>query len=141
MRRCLIGSLVLAALLIGGHGVRAEKPADVATFMRLKLAHSQKMLEGIALEDFRLIEKSAQDLSLLSREENWQVFQTPEYLRHSEEFRRAAESVRQAAANKNVDGAALGYVGMTLSCVSCHKYVRDVRMAGTPSPAPAVGGE
>jgi cytochrome c556 len=140
MRRLLIGAVALMILSIGG-GVRADKPADVATFMRLKLAHSQKLLEGIALEDFKLIEKSAQDLSLLSREENWQVFQTPDYLRHSEEFRRAAESVREAAAKKNVDGAALGYVGLTLSCVNCHKYVRDVRMAGTIPGQPSAAGE
>src|SRR4051812_28119139 len=129
MRRVLVLSACLMSLMIGGETARAGKPADVATFMQLKLKGAQKLLEGIALEDYALIEKNAQDLSLLSREESWQVFQTPEFLRHSEEFRRALETVREAAAKKNVDGAALGYVGMTLTCVNCHKYVRDVRMA------------
>jgi hypothetical protein len=133
MRRLLIGSCCVAALLIVGGDIHANKPGDDAAFMRLKLAHSQKLLEGIALEDFATIEKSAQKLSLLSHEENWQVFQTPEYMRHGEEFRRSVESIRNAAANKNIDGTALGYVGMTLNCVNCHKYVRDVRMAGVPS--------
>jgi hypothetical protein len=139
----LLSCLVLGVLIVAiGGGGRAEKPADTATFMRMKLAHSQKMLEGIAVEDFRLIEKSAQDLRLLSHEESWQVFQTPDYLRHSEEFRRSVETIRKAAAEKNVDGAALGYVGMTLNCVNCHKYVRDVRMANGPSfDMPAQSGE
>jgi hypothetical protein len=139
-----VGCFVLCVLFsaIGGDECRAEKPTDVAAFMRLKLQHSQKLLEGIALEDFASIEKSAQQLSLLSHEENWRVFTTPEYLRHSEEFRRAVETVREAATKKNVDGAALGYVGMTLNCVQCHKYVRDVRMAHGPGfDAPAVSGE
>jgi hypothetical protein len=135
---CLVIGVFIAA---AAGGVRAEKPTDVAAFMRLKLAHSQKLLEGIAVEDFKLIEKSAQDLSLLSREENWQVFETPEYLRHSEEFRRSVESIREAAAKKNVDAAALGYVGMTLNCVNCHKYVRDVRMAGGLAPTVPAAAE
>ena len=142
MRRLLIVSCCAAALSVGGGDIHADKPGDVAAFMRLKLAHSQKILEGIALEDFATIEKSAQNLSMLSHEENWQVFQTPEYLRHSEEFRRNVESIRNAAAKKNIDGAALGYVGVTLNCVNCHKYVRDVRMAGMPSlDGRAVSGE
>jgi hypothetical protein len=121
-----------ALLLVGGDDTNADKPGDVQAFMRLKLTHSQKLLEGIALEDFAIIEKSAQNLSSLSRDEEWRIYTTPEYLRHSEEFRRSVELVRDAAAEKNVDGAALGYVGMTLNCVNCHKYVRDVRMAGLP---------
>ena len=27
----------------------------------------------------------------------------------------------------DIDGAALAYIQMTLNCVTCHKYVRDVR--------------
>ena len=102
--------------------------------MRLKLAHSQRLLEGIVLEDYKLIEKSAQDLSLLSHDEMWQVFQTPEYAQQSLEFRRAADEVAAAAHKRNIDGAALSYVGMTLKCVNCHKHVRDVRMAGRVDP-------
>jgi hypothetical protein len=127
---CLVLGVFLVASC-GGDG-RAEKPSDEVAFMRLKLAHSQKLLEGIAVEDYRLIEKSAQDLSLLSHEEAWQVFETPEYLRHSEEFRRSVETIRKAGADKKIDAAALGYVGMTLNCVNCHKYVRDERMAAVP---------
>src|SRR5687768_6105342 len=123
MRRLLIASCSVAALLVMGGDTHADKPGDVAAFMRLKLSHSQKLLEGIALEDFSIIEKNAQNLSSLSRDEEWQVYTTPEYLRHSEEFRRAVDSVREAASKKNLDGAALGYVGVTLSCVNCHKYV------------------
>jgi len=132
MRRLLIVLCCVAAFSVGGGDTHADKPGDIATFMRLKLSHSQKLLEGIALEDFATIEKSAQNLSLLSHEENWQVYQTPDYLRHSDEFRRSVQSIRDAAVKKNIDGAALGYVAVTLNCVNCHKYVRDVRMAGIP---------
>jgi hypothetical protein len=46
----------------------------------------------------------------------------------SNEFRRAVENLQEKAAQKNLDGAALGYVELTFSCVKCHKYVREARM-------------
>ena len=41
--------------------------------------------------------------------------------------------------------AALAYVDVTMKCVNCHKYVRQVRMARAPAPlaeqlAPKVAG-
>jgi hypothetical protein len=112
----------------------AAKPAeavanDVHEFMQLKLNHSQKVLEGIALEDYEAISKHSQAISLLSQEASWQVLQTPDYLQHSAEFRRAADALTAAAKKKNLDGAALAYVDLTMKCVNCHKYVRGVRIA------------
>jgi hypothetical protein len=131
MKRQIIPLLIVAvaALVAGGH---AQEPSKVSAFMRLKLAHSQKLLEGIVLEDYRLIEKSAQDLSVLSHDELWQVYTTPTYIQHSLEFRRAADDVGAAAKKRNIDAAALSYMGLTLKCVECHKHVRDVRMAAGP---------
>jgi hypothetical protein len=128
-RRILVAGTAIVLMLSAAAGY-AEEPSKVATFMRLKLTHSQRLLEGIALEDYKLIEKSAQQLSTLSRDEMWQIYQTPEYLQHSIEFRRAADAISASARKQNLDEAALSYVGMTLKCVECHKHVRDVRMAG-----------
>jgi cytochrome c556 len=93
--------------------------------MRRKLAHSEQVLAGLVTEDYQLIAQHAQHLSLLSQQTTWQVLQTPEYLDHSTEFRRAADRLTEAARKKNLDGAALAYVDVTMSCVNCHKYVRD----------------
>jgi len=122
---------IMAVLALVGFGsvARTEQPNQVAEFMKLKLKHSQLVLEGIVLEDFALIEKNAQSLSLLSEAATWRVLQTPEYLQHSGEFRRAANAITNAAREKNIDGAALAYMEMTMKCVNCHKYVRNVRMA------------
>ena len=108
-------------------GGEAEPPNQVGPFMRAKLAHSQHLLEGITLGDYEMIAKHGQALSLLAQEATWRVLQTPEYLQHSAEFRRAADALTEAAREKNLDGAALGYVDLTMRCVNCHKYVRDVR--------------
>ena len=42
-------------------------------------------------------------------------------------FRRALETLTQKAKAKNLDGATLAYVDMTVTCVRCHQYCRDVR--------------
>jgi hypothetical protein len=112
----------------------SQKPGkpDVKDFMRGKLMHMQKVLEGITTEDYDLIRNEANQIVLLSHAAEWRVLATPEYQQHSTEFRRAAQAVVDAAKKKNLDGAALAYVDMTMKCVTCHKYVRSVRMASVP---------
>ena len=129
--------LILAALVTTGH---SQKPDQVEVFMRAKLKHAQKVLEGLATEDYDIIAKGAQEMSLLSHATTWQVLQTPEYNQHSLEFRRSTEALSEAAKNKNLDGAALAYVGVTLNCVNCHKYVRRVKTAKIEGPADAAIG-
>lgn len=134
-RRLPLALTFVTSILVATFAHTAD-PNDVAPFMRLKLAHSEKLLEGIVLADFPLIEKSAQNLSVQSRDEMWQILQTPDYLQHSIEFRRSADRVVAAAQKKNIDAAAFAYVGLTMQCVNCHKHVRDVRRAGLDVPAP-----
>lgn len=103
------------------------EPDKVAGFMRAKLMHSQNVLEGLTTEDYDLIAKGAQELALASLDSNWHVLQTEDYARQSAEFRRACGLLGDAAKAKNLDGAALAWMDVTLKCVQCHKYVRDER--------------
>ena len=103
------------------------RPNQVGAFMRLKLDHSQKVLEGVVLKDFDLIAKNAQAMALLTEDENWMVLETPEYRAYSAEFKQIANRLRQSAKDKNLDGAALDYVQLTLNCVDCHKHVREAK--------------
>jgi hypothetical protein len=73
--------------------------------------------------------KSSQEMSLLTLAEQWQVLQTADYLHESMAFRRSADAITAAAKKKNLDGAALAYVEMTMQCVKCHKMVRHSKMA------------
>lgn len=130
MKRLLIAVAAIACLaLLMTNGGTAENEDPVQAFMRAKLTHSKEVLEGLTLEDFDRIAKHGQELSLLSQAAAWNVLQTPEYKQHSLEFRRSADSLTKAAKNKNLDGAALAYVDVTLKCINCHKYVRGVRTA------------
>jgi hypothetical protein len=100
--------------------------------MQMKLGHAQKVLEGMAVQDFDLIAKNGEQLAVLSSKPDWKVFEAPAYLHYLEEFHRQADVMTQAAKEKNVDGATLAYVQMTMTCVNCHKYVRTVRTSWEP---------
>ncbi|MEX0679166.1 MAG: hypothetical protein WD063_18975 [Pirellulales bacterium] len=122
---CVLSTAALVSLTSDGAAPRN----DLSDFMRVKLKHSQMVLEGLVLGDFDRIAKNAQDMSLLSLAETWQVLQTPQYIEYSRKFRAAADALAEAAKKKNLDKAAEDYNRVTLRCVECHKYVRDVRMA------------
>jgi cytochrome c556 len=95
--------------------------------MKAKLGHSGKILEALTREDFELLGKNSQAMSLLCEDETWMVLQTPEYRERSNEFRRSVNAITEAARHKNLDAATLAYVDATLKCVACHKYVRQSR--------------
>jgi hypothetical protein len=96
--------------------------------MKRKLQQSQKVLEGVALNDFDLIAKHAEELIAVSKEAQWKVLKTPQYDIYSTDFRRSAEALVKNAKDRNLDAAALSYVELTMTCVKCHKHVREVRM-------------
>ena len=120
---CSISAGLLAAAVVAQES--APKADAVADFMRAKLGHSQRVLEGLSLEDYDLIARGAQELAIASQASSWQVLQTEEYARQSGEFRRSCDSLRNAAKAKNLDGAALAWMEVTMKCIQCHKYVRD----------------
>jgi hypothetical protein len=145
MRR-LLGILVAISLLAtcllttsGDEPKKDEPKKGRNLLMQKKLDHAQKVLEGVAVQDFEAIAKNAEELVLTSKKAGWMVIQTPDYVRHSEDFRRQGELLVKHAKDKNNDAAALAYVQMTLSCFNCHKHVREVRIASKSAPAGAIG--
>jgi hypothetical protein len=133
MRRVLF---VLLALIPMGMFCTVEAPAhqksDTRKMMAEKLKMSQQILEGMVTSDFDKISAGAKRLIEISRSAEWFMRKTPRYELHSDEFRRSAETILKKAKEKNLDGVALGYVDMTLTCVRCHQYVRDVTEARRP---------
>lgn len=106
-----------------------RKSRATKEFMREKLEHSQRILEGLALEDFDLIIAKSKKLSAMSQEATWQVFDNPDYAQQSVEFRKNVDALTRAAERKNLDSATLAYMRVTMSCVDCHKLVRGKLMA------------
>ena len=116
-------------ITIAGLGAASQANAQdaLSAFMKAKLEHSQKTLEGLAKADYDLVAKHSQAISLLCEDEMWAVLKTPEYHERSKEFQRSVNAITDAARKKNLEAATLAYVDATMKCVSCHKYVRQIR--------------
>jgi hypothetical protein len=142
MKKVLFGltCLVLTLPLVGGNRVIGQRKAsdEFRKLMQDKLHSSQKLLEGLALANYRKISGSAERLIQISKTAEWVVHKTPRYEMHSNEFRRAAEGILQKARDKNLEGVALGYFDLTMTCIRCHQYVRDLRDARGPGAGTAV---
>ncbi|MBI3822602.1 MAG: hypothetical protein HY289_07980 [Planctomycetes bacterium] len=132
----LIACGVLLLLCLGGNDDPAThvqaKGKQVSKVMAEKLKHSQRVLEGIAVADFKKIETSADQLIELTKTEEWLMNKTPRYETHTNDFRRAAETLIRKAKDKNIDGATLAFFDLTSSCVRCHQYLRETRDARLP---------
>jgi hypothetical protein len=138
----LVLALALVTLLAGdaalpGQTKTPPKPSRARDeLMVAKLKHAKLLLEGIALADFKKIQRSAEELIQLSKTAEWRAVRSPRYEMYTNEFRRAGEAIVLKARAKNIDGVTLHYFEMTMSCVRCHEYLREVRDARLPGPSP-----
>lgn len=106
-----------------------------STFMRMKLDASQKVLEGLALEDFDLIQEGAASLEEMSAAEKWRVTNDPIYREHSADYQRAARRLIKEAKEEKLEAAALTWIDMTMQCIECHKWARSNMIAEQPGNA------
>jgi hypothetical protein len=118
---------LFAVLGLGSFVTTFAQDESPRVLMRAKLQHSKALLEGLATEDYEGLARHSDALRLLSLETDWNVIQTGQYGQLSEDFRRSAQLLNQSAKAKNLDGATLAYVSMTMKCIECHKYVRSVQ--------------
>lgn len=147
----LLTGLVVGGCIVGATLAESDKPSGQATakqreatkavapekepltdlqkMMRRKLGSSNKILEGLAVEDYKLIQAGAAELSKLSKTEAWRVSNDVMYRQHSREFQIKALQLGRMAKESKLEGAALSYVQVTLSCIECHKWVRAELMA------------
>ena len=147
--RTLAAAAALAALaLLAPPSVGADKPKadpkadpkpkadDRSEVMKKKLALAQRILDGLAMEDFDKIKTGADDLVTVRQQAAFMVGKTAKYEVYANEFQKHLESIQAGAKKKSVDAAALGYVEMPLTCVRCHQYVRDEKIGAAPTLKP-----
>ena len=131
---------IAALLLMGSDLVVAKKPSKspdkkkapeelpVTTFMKAKLTASKSVLEGLVTEDFKKIERGAEKMLVMSNSAEWKVIQGPVYAQYSAEFRRSVKKLIKEAKEKDIDGAGLSYMHITMNCISCHRYLKGTRI-------------
>ena len=122
-------TIVALFVAVSAHAQLKPLPArlDTEALMKTKLASAQKVLGGIATEDFKTIQREATKLHEYSRAQAWMADRSPEYNQLTKDFRRQANALVKAAREKNVDGATVAYFQMTVSCVNCHKLMRSTK--------------
>lgn len=116
-----------------GADTKENKEKKAPTVMQRKLIHGQRVLEGLALNDFAKIKAGADGMKECAQEASWRVLQTPKYELYSNDFVRHLEEMQTAAKNKNLEAASLAYVETTLTCIKCHQHVRDERVGLLPA--------
>ena len=104
----------------------------LSKFMRMKLEASQKVLAGLALEDFELIQEGAGQLGEMSVAAKWRVTNDPFYRQHSGDFQRMAQRLAKNGKEHKLDASALVWLEMTMQCIECHKWTRAHLIADQP---------
>ena len=102
----------------------------LSIFMRMKLDASQKILAGLALEDYELIQEGADKLQEMSAAEKWRVTNDPFFREHSNDFQKMAKRLSANAKDGKLDAAALTWMEVTMQCIECHKWTRANLIAG-----------
>lgn len=124
------GSLLFGCVAVW-ISVGAQKPRndDAKLVMRDKLRAAEQVLEGLVTNDYKSIRGGAERLQGIAKHRSWNVLATPEFVQFSEEMKRQSQRLAESAAAEDTDAATLAYVQLTLTCVNCHKHVRDVKIA------------
>ena len=115
---CLLGIAVTRA----GDDPKEDEPS---IWMKQKLAYSQRILNGLATEDFAMIEENATAMKGLSRIERFVRGKTEGYRTHLKTFEFATNELIRNSEQQNLDGATLAFTQLTISCVNCHKEIRN----------------
>lgn len=102
----------------------------LSIFMRMKLDASQKILAGLALEDFELIQEGAAKLEEMSAAEKWRVTNDPFFREHSADFQKIAKRLAKNAKEGKLEASALTWLEATMQCIECHKWTRANLIAG-----------
>ena len=124
--KCFVVGLLLA--LAGGLASSAQA-RQLSQVMRVKLDYSKDVLEALVTSNWQQLDRASRDLAETSQSPAWQALTMPEYVRHTTAFLRATDDLIDAAARRDLEAASLGYVSLTTSCVSCHRYVARARIA------------
>ena len=136
----LLGALLLATMWGRAVGQQDEPPVKEEQrrfniWMQVKLKESQEIFSAVALADYDTICESVDELRLLNTIEGFVRNKDPKYRAQLRAFEYAISEIRRQAVRENIEGVTLGFHQLTLSCVNCHKRLRDREQQLTRSPS------
>jgi hypothetical protein len=104
-----------------------HKGEPVSFWMKKKLDYSKNIMEGIALGDFDKVSQNAQTLRGLSKIEAFVRRGTPGYRAQVDAFDQSLTEIIRQADKQNLEGTTLGFHQLTVSCVRCHRDLRETK--------------
>lgn len=129
-----VGLAILLMVIAGGSSSSAQT-LRLNKVMRAKLDHAQRILEAVVTSNWQQLDRESRELARAAQDPAWTVLKMPEYVRHSEAFLRATDDLIEAATLRDLEAASLGFISLSTSCVSCHRYIARARIAsGRPQP-------
>lgn len=130
-RKSVVLLMVMVLAVVGGVlGVTraGDEPTAKAPslWMKQKLAATQNILSALTKEDYETIQANANSMIAVGYLEKFVRADAPGYRELMGDFEYANKSLVLAAKNRNLDGATVAFLQLNISCVNCHKIVRDV---------------
>ena len=134
-KRALIAAALPLALasLLAAQGPKPSPPLDdaekqreeIAKVMGDKLKNAQDLVAALAIENYPMLADRANVLKRIGSSSLARVSPNVEYLKYSAEFTSLAEELERRARARDLNGATLSYIRLTINCVECHKHLRD----------------
>ena len=104
---------------------RYQESESESFWMEQKLRLSQEILAGLASGDFDQIGRSAEVMRGLSKVEAFVRREPKGYRDYMRQFTLANDDLVRSAAEENLAGATLAFNQLTISCVNCHRHLRE----------------
>ena len=130
-RSLCLGLAALAGLALVWNATRPASPCRNA-HVRNSCARSSTFRKTSSKDwrsrNLQRSRRAGKALKKLSEAAEWEVATIPnanDYVMLTTDFQRHADDLVKQAKAKNIDGATLAYVKLTMSCVQCHKFIRD----------------
>jgi hypothetical protein len=123
-------ALSVGAIFVCPSSAQEQKPSEQeksSVWMKKKLEFSQNILAGLTESDFDKVRANAEAMNVLGYLEKWTRGDRPDYKKQVVFFEFANQELICQAKEKNLDGATLAYNQLTVTCVQCHKIVRDAK--------------
>jgi hypothetical protein len=132
MKAKWMSSVVLTTLVAGGlfaEEVAHKKMTPMQIFMRQKLGYSEKIVEGITLENYSLVISNAAQLRIMTQSNAWMEVKHPVYLEKTDHFQADVTTMLDAARATNTPALLQAYTQVTADCVDCHQTFRSEQRA------------
>ena len=101
------------------------EPKAASVWMKQKLQYSQKIFAGLTMGDLVAVEDDAKQMKLINRLESFVRGRSNPYRTQLKQFQFANDEIIRGAREKNIERVTLGYNQLSVSCVMCHKHLRE----------------